>query len=320
MREIPFCEVGGFKLGHAQDETALTGCTVLLCDKVSPAGVAIFGGGPASRETPLLNPLADASGIHAILLSGGSAFGLDAAGGVMQYLEAKGIGYQAGPFKVPLVCQSCVFDLMLGDGTVRPDANMAKIACENATTTQTQTGNVGVGIGCSVGKIAGFERAMKGGFATYAVEVGNIKIGAMVAVNALGDIFDAETSKQIAGLRTADGKSLASSEDAIVDMIEEQAKIFSGNTTIGAIVTNAKFTKAELNKIAQMGHNGYARAIKPVHTTVDGDSIYAVSTGDVVADINAVGTIGATVMTKAITKAILTAKSAGGVIAVSELG
>ncbi len=319
MHEIPFCEIGGFKLGHAQDETALTGCTVLLCDKTSPAGVAIRGGGPASRETPLLDPLAAASGIHAVLLSGGSAFGLDAAGGVMQYLEAKGIGFEVGPYKVPLVCQSCVFDLMLGDGAVRPDANMAKTACENATITETRSGNVGVGIGCSVGKITGFDRAMKGGFATYAVQVGNIKIGAMVAVNALGDIFDAETSKQIAGLRTQDGKGLANSEDAIADMIEQQFKLFNGNTTIGAIVTNAKFTKAELNKIAQMGHNGYARAVRPVHTTADGDSIYAVSTGEVVADINAVGTLGATVMTKAIVKAVLTAQSAGGVPSASEL-
>ncbi len=324
MQEIDFCAVGGFRLGHAHDETAATGCTVLLCDECAPAGVAIRGGGPASRETPLLDPLAAATGIHAVLLSGGSAFGLDAAGGVMQYLEQQGVGFDVGVTKVPLVCQSCLFDLVIGDCFTRPDATMAIAACENADApatqnTPTQNGNVGAGMGCTVGKYRGKETAMKSGFGSYAVQVGEIKIGAMVAVNALGDIFDPDTGAQIAGLLTPDGKALRSTEAELYADMETPHNIFTGNTTIGAVVTNAAFSKAELNKIAAMAHNGYARSIRPVHTTADGDSIYALSTGDKIADINAIGTLAAYVMAKAVARGAAAAKALDGFVGVADL-
>lgn len=322
MREIDFCEVGGFRLGHADDQSAATGCTVLLLDDCAPAGVAIRGGGPASRETPLLDPLAAATGIHALLLSGGSAFGLDAAGGVMQYLERKNIGFDVGVTKVPLVCQSCLFDLVIGDCHTRPDAAMAIAACQDADTNgtaPTKNGNVGAGMGCTVGKYRGKETAMKSGFGTYAVQVGEIKVGAMVAVNALGDIFDPDTGAQIAGMLTADGKGLRSTEAELYADMATPHNIFTGNTTIGAVITNAAFSKAELNKIAAMAHNGYARSIRPVHTTADGDSIYALSTGNQTADINAIGTLAAYVMAKAVARGAAAAAALDGFISVQEL-
>ncbi len=322
MREIDFCEVGGFRLGHADDETAATGCSVLLFDACAPAGVAVRGGGPASRETPLLDPLADAKGIHALLLSGGSAFGLDAAGGVMQYLEQKGIGFDVGVTKVPLVCQSCLFDLVIGDCHTRPDAAMAIAACQDADAkggSPTQNGNIGAGMGCTVGKYRGKETAMKSGFGSYAVQIGEIKVGAMVAVNALGDIFDPDPGVQSAGLLTPDGKALRSTETELYADMEVPHNIFTGNTTIGAIVTNATFSKAELNKIAAMAHNGYARSIRPVHTTADGDSIYALSTGAQSADLNAVGTLAAYVMAKAVARGAAAAASLDGFASVADL-
>lgn len=317
MKEIDFLEVGGFKLGHAHDEEAVTGCSVLIFDEMLPAGVSIRGGGPASRETPLLNPLAAASGINAILLSGGSAFGLDAAGGVMNYLEAQGVGVDVGVTKVPLVCQSSLFDLNIGAKDVRPDANMALVACNNASKTPSKNGNIGAGMGCTVGKYRGNDCAMKSGLATYAVELAGLKVGAMVAVNALGDIFDPKTGVQIAGLRDANG--LISTEDTFYNDIEAFYNLQNSNTTLGVIVTNAKFNKSELCKIAEMAQNGYARTIKPVHTTADGDSIFAASTGEFPMDINIVGTLAATVMAEAILRAVKSAKTIGSFIAVEDL-
>jgi len=309
MNEISIFEVGGLSIGQAQDLTAGTGITVLLFDTCSPAGIDIRGGGPASRETPLLSPQADAVGIHALALSGGSAFGLDAAGGIMRFLEERDIGFDVGVTKVPLVCQSCLFDLAIGDSTVRPTQETAYQACENASRNEFQEGCFGAGTGATVGKFYGKNRAMKSGIGAYAVAMGDIRVGAIVAVNALGDIFDIETGKQLAGLRTSDGLALASTEQALYTEMEQAHNFFTTrqNTTIGAIITNAYFNKSQLTKIASMAHNGYARAIRPVHTTADGDSIYAVSTGQARGDINAVGTLAAFVMGKAITRAVLTA-------------
>lgn len=320
MQEIAITEVGGLRIGHAQDEAAGTGCTVLLFDHCAPAGVAVRGGGPASRETPLLDPLAASQGIHALLLSGGSAFGLDAAGGVMQYLEERNIGYDVGVTKVPLVCQSCLFDLAVGRKDVRPDAKMAYTACERATQETTiAQGCVGAGTGCCVGKYRGREYAMKSGIGMYAVQVGEVKVGAVVAVNALGDIFDIDTGHQIAGMLTEDKNALRSSEQEMYRDIARAHDLFTGNTTIGAIITNAVFTKSEMNKIASMAHNGYARAIRPVHTTADGDSIYAVSVGTVQADLNAVGTLGAYVMGKAINCGVRAARQMYGMKSMQEI-
>ena len=318
MKEIGIMEVGGFRGGHAQNEQAATGCTVLLCDRMSPAGLDVRGGGPASRESQILAPLAHADSINAVLLGGGSAFGLDAAGGVQKYLEERGIGLDVGVAKVPLVCQSDVFDLAVGRCDVRPDAAMAYAACEAAGYDAPAEGNVGVGIGCSVGKYRGMARAMKTGFATYAVQVGPFKVGALVAVNALGDIY--ENGRQIAGVRTADGKGLSNTLEELFGDVERMTAPPPANTTIGIIVTNAKLQKAQLCKVAGMTHNGYARAIRPVHTTADGDSIYALSLGEVPGDVNLIGALAAQVMEKAIARAVHTAQSAYGLPCAAELG
>lgn len=319
MQEIGICEVGGFRIGHAHDEQAATGCTVILCDECAPAGVDIRGGGPASRETPLLNPVAMAEGIHAVLLSGGSAFGLDAAGGVMQYLEERKIGFDVGVTRVPLVCQSCVFDLVIGRTDVRPDKEMAYRACENAGNGVVEEGCVGAGMGCTVGKYRGKDYAMKSGLGTFAVQVGKVKVGAIVALNAMGDIYDIDTGVQIAGLLNETRDGLRSTEQEMLADVAGIHNLFTGNTTIGAIVTNGAFTKAEMNKIASMAHNGYARAIRPVHTTADGDSIYALSTGHETADLNVVGTLAAYVMGRAIGRAARAAHSMGGYLSAQEL-
>ena len=315
MKEIGIMEVGGFKIGHAQNVEAATGCTVLLLDKMSPAGLDVRGGGPASRESQILSTVAQAEAINAVLLSGGSAIGLDAAGGVMKYLEERDIGFDVGVTKVPLVSQSCLFDLGIGRVDVRPDGAMAYEACEKASYEAPAEGNVGAGTGCSVGKYRGMGRAMKSGFGTYAVEAGALKVGALVAVNALGDIY--EDGKMIAGLRSEDGTGLS---NTLEELFRDVTAMYSGNTTLGIIVTNAKFHKTQLTKIAGMTHNGYARAIRPVHTNADGDSIYALSVGEIPGDVNVVGAMAAYAMEKAIVRATRAAEAAYGLPGVKEIG
>lgn len=318
MKEIGIMEVGGFRVGHAQDLEAATGCTVILCDRMSPAGLDVRGGGPASRESQILSPVAAAEGINAVLLSGGSAFGLDAAGGVQRYLEERNIGFDVGITKVPLVSQSCLFDLGVGDKNIRPDANMAYQACENACYDAPVLGNVGAGTGCSIGKYRGISRAMKSGFGTCAFQAGFLKVGALVAVNALGDIYDSH-GKQVAGLLNPEKTGLASTLEEMFQDVSLASNLFTGNTTLGVVVTNAKLVKSQLTKIAGMTHNGYARAIRPVHTTADGDSIYALSLGDLPGDINIVGTMAAQAMERAILRAVQSASSAYGLIGWQDL-
>lgn len=314
MKEINIMEVGGFRVGHAQDPEAGTGCTVVLLDNTAPAGLDVRGGGPASRESQILAPLAQAEGIHAVLLSGGSAFGLDAAGGVMRYLEERGVGFDTGIARVPLVSQSDLFDLGVGRADVRPDGAMAYRACENAACTAPAEGNVGAGTGCSVGKYRGMGRAMKAGFGTYALQAGPWKVGAMVAVNALGDIY--EDGRMIAGLLKADGSGLS---NTVQELLEDLGQLPHTNTTLGIVVTNCVFSKTQLTKIAGMAHNGYARAIRPVHTNADGDSIYALSTGTVPGDVNGVGILAALAMEKAIARATRAAAAAYGLKSVRDL-
>ena len=285
-------------------------------------GLDVRGGGPASRESELLKPTAASGFINAILLSGGSAFGLDAAGGVMEYLEEKNVGFDVGITKVPLVAQSCIFDLTVGDMKVRPDKSMAYEACVNAEKNNPTMGNAGAGTGATVGKLGGMATAMKGGLGSYAVQIGDLKVGAIVAVNACGDIYDYDTHGIIAGLLTPDLKNFANTEQVIYNMCEAaMATAGNGlenkemqNTTIGVIITNGKFTKAQMNKIATMAHNGYARTINPVHTSMDGDSIYAMSVGEVTADMDMVGTLAANVMGHAVCDAIRKAEDAYGVM------
>lgn len=320
MQEIGILEVGGFQIGQAQDMEAATGITVLLCDTCAPTGVDIRGGGPASRETPLLDPRAASTGIHALVLSGGSAFALDAAGGVMRYLEEKNIGFDVGVTRVPLVCQSCVFDLAIGRMDVRPDAAMAYQACLNARRDVVEEGCVGAGTGCTVGKYHGADFAMKSGLGTYAVRNGDLCVGAIVAVNAVGDIYDIDTGRQLAGMRSEDGNGLRSSESFIYEAAAKTASDYAANTTIGAIVTNAAFDKSKMGKIASMAHNGFARTIRPVHTSNDGDSIYAMSLGTVQADIDVVGTLASYVMGKAVGRAVRAAHGMCGFPAMRDMG
>ena len=317
MKEIGIMEIGGFRVGHAQNAEAGTGCTVLLMDEMSPAGADVRGGGPASRETQLLSPLAHAEAVNAILLSGGSAFGLDAAGGVMKYLSERGIGFETGIAKVPLVIESCLFDLGVGRADVRPDAEMAYEACENASHDAPEEGNIGAGTGCSVGKYRGMERAMKSGFGTFAIEVGPFKVGALAAVNALGDIY--EDGQQMAGLLNAEKTALSNTLNELFADVEAASKLTNANTTLGIIVTNAKMTKTQLTKVAGMAHNGYARAIRPVHTMADGDSIYAVSTGRIPGDVNLIGSMAAYVMERAIVRAVRSAQGAYGLLSYNDL-
>lgn len=316
MKEIGIMEVGGFRVGHAQDEAGGTGCTVILCDAMSPAGLDVRGGGPASRESQILNPLMNAEGVNAVLLSGGSAFGLDAAGGVQKYLEERNIGFDVGVTKVPLVSQSCLFDLGVASKDVRPDGAMAYRACENASRETPAEGNVGAGTGCTIGKYRGLQRAMKSGFGTYAVQAGPIKVGAMVAVNAFGDVYDTD-GKMLAGLLNAEKTGLSCTLDELFSDLDQIT--FTGNTTLGVVVTNVKFPKHQLSKIAGMTHNGYARAIRPVHTTGDGDSIYALSVGQMPGDVNVVGTMAAHAMERAIIHAVKHAKSAYGILGLEAL-
>lgn len=318
MKEIGIMEVGGFRVGHAQNLEGATGCTVILCDRMSPAGLDVRGGGPASRESQILNPVADAQGINAVLLSGGSAFGLDAAGGVQRYLEERDIGFDVGVTKVPLVSQSCLFDLGLGDKNARPDGAMAYAACENASYDEPAQGNVGAGTGCSIGKYRGMGRAMKSGFGACALQAGALKVGALVAVNALGDVYGPD-GKPVAGLLNEDRTGLSCTLDELFRDVTAAANLFTGNTTLGVVVTNARLDKTRLTKVAGMTHNGYARAIRPVHTTADGDSIYALSLGDLPGDVNVVGAMAAQAMERAIVRAVRSASSAYGLMGWSEL-
>jgi L-aminopeptidase/D-esterase-like protein len=322
MKQININEIENIKIGNAENKEAGTGCTVIICEKGAVTGLDVRGGGPASRESELLKPTAASGFINAVLLSGGSAFGLDAAGGVMEYLEEKNVGFDVGITKVPLVAQSCMFDLTVGDMKVRPDKSMAYEACVNAEKNNPTMGNAGAGTGATVGKLGGMTTAMKGGLGSYAVQIGDLKVGAIVAVNACGDVFDYDTHEIIAGLLTPDLKNFANTEQVIYNMCEAaMAAGGSGlenkemqNTTIGVIITNGKFTKAQMNKIATMAHNGYARTINPVHTSMDGDSIYAMSVGEVTADMDMVGTLAANVMGHAVCDAIRKAEDAYGVM------
>lgn len=310
-KEISITEIKNIHIGHAQDEEHGTGCTVIVCDKKAPCGVDVRGGGPASRETELLNPLMSNDGVNAVLLSGGSAYGLDAAGGVMKYLEEKGQGVKVGKEVVPIVVGSCIFDLGCGDGKVRPDAEMGYAACVDSEKDVERNGNVGAGTGATVGKIHGDGYSMKSGLGCYCLQVGGLQVGAVVVVNAIGDVFEMDSQKQLAGLLNSKRDGMLSSEEEAVKLLLLASK-FSFNTTIGAVVTNANLTKAEMNKVAAMASNGVARTIRPVNTSMDGDSIYALSAGKVKSSPDVVGTLAAHVVGKAINRAVLEAEEKYG--------
>ena len=320
MSEISINEIGPIRIGQVENVEAATGCTVFIAENGMRAGVDVRGGGPSSRETQVLNPLMNAEEIHAVLLGGGSAFGLEAANGVMKYLEERGFGYDVGITKVPIVAQSDIFDLTVGECYVRPDVKMGYEAAKNAFENPNYAdGNYGAGCGASVGKIMGMDYAMKTGIGSYAISVGDLRIGAVSVVNALGDIFDWKTGKQIAGLLAEDKLGLRSTVEYMKENLKRNTDKFTGNTTISIVITNAGLSKAELCKVAGVAHNGYARSINPVHSSADGDSIYAVSIGDVDADKDLVGTLAAEVISEAIIRAVDSAESAYGLPGRKEL-
>ena len=313
MKEILITEMNTIRIGQTENVDAATGCTVFICENGMRAGLDVRGGGPASRDSQLLNPLMAADSVHAIVLAGGSAYGLGAANGVMKYLEEKGYGLDVGVTKVPLVVQSDLFDLTVGDTFVRPDADMGYAAAKNAFEEPNyRDGNYGAGCGATVGKMAGMDYCMKTGIGSYCISIGELKVGAVVALNALGDIYDWKNGAQIAGLLTEDKKGLRSTVDFMKSHIAPVENKFVGNTTISIVMTNAFFEKASLCKIAGMAHDGYARSINPVHSSVDGDSIYAVSVGDVKADQDVVGMLAAEVVSEAIIRAVDSAESKYG--------
>ena len=320
MCEIPVTEVGPVCIGQTENPGAATGCTVFIAPKGMCAGLDVRGGGPASRESQLLNPLMAAQSIHAIVLAGGSAYGLDAANGVMRYLEQNGIGYDTGYALVPLVVQSDIYDLSVGDASIRPDADMGYEAARRAMEDPNyKDGNYGAGCGATVGKYAGMDYCMKSGIGSYAIQIGELKIGAVVVLNALGDVYDWKTGRQIAGMLNEEKDGLRSTADYMRQSYAVVDNKFTGNTTICVVFTNARFEKAQLCKIAGMAHDGYARSINPVHTSADGDSIYAVSIGDIAADQDMVGAMAAEVVSEAIIRAVENAEGAYGFPALRDM-
>lgn len=303
-KEISLHDIKNIRIGHDEDRVHATGCSVIICEKKAICGVDIRGGGPASRETELLDPKASNDGIHGLFLSGGSAYGLDCAGGIMKYLEEHGIGLKVGKSLVPIVVGSCIFDLGCVDGSVRPDKEMGYKACVNSEQNIERNGNVGAGMGATVGKIRGDGSAMKSGLGCYAVQVGKLQVGAMVVVNAIGDVFEIDSSHQLAGLLNLKKDKMINSEEEAVKLLQLKNMI-SFNTTIAAIVTNADLDKAQMNKVAAMASNGIVRTIRPVNTSMDGDSVYALSVGKVKSSADVVGTLGAYVLGKAINRAVL---------------
>ena len=325
------CDVPGVLVGHATDDEGLTGCTAILFQVPAVAGVDVRGSSPGTRETDLLSPTGRVGETHGILLTGGSAFGLAAADGVVSFLQERGVGYDVRVARVPLVPAAVLFDLAVGDPKARPDAAMGYEAAATAASGEFLQGSVGAGTGATVGKVLGPERAMKGGVGSASVSLsGGLVVAALAAVNAFGDVRDPAAGEILAGPRLADG-TLADS----VEHLEEAARFmrWGENTTLAVVATNARLTKPQVTKVAQMAHDGLARAISPVHTSIDGDLIFAASVGGptdgyvpsnvppgVAAAPDVVGAWGARVVERAVLRAVRSARGIPGFPAVSELG
>jgi L-aminopeptidase/D-esterase-like protein len=307
--------IPGFKVGHAQDMDALTGCTVILCPPNTVGGVDQRGGAPGTRETDLLHPMHLVNQVTAVLLTGGSAFGLDAAGGVMRYCEENKMGFDASYATVPIVPAAVLFDLGIGDPNVRPDAEMGYQACLNASGDPPAEGNVGAGAGATVGKVLSPKMSTKSGIGTASVDLGGGgKVAAIVAVNAFGDVVDPESGEIIAGARGI--KGYADTLKVMKSFVGRKVMGFSSgpaNTVIGVVATNVKLNKEQVTRVAQMAHNGLARTIRPAFTLLDGDTVFALSNGEVEMDLNIVGAYAAIAYQEAILSAVKNAEKAGGV-------
>ena len=308
--------IKGVRVGNAQDEKGLTGCTVIICDQGAVCSVDVRGAAPGTRETDLLDPVNMIEKVHAVVLAGGSAYGLDCCGGVMRYLEENGVGFDVGVAKVPIVTGAVLFDLYVGDPNARPNAQMGYEACVYSETETFKEGCFGAGCGASVGKTLGSERAMKSGIGIHSIKCEDgLVVSSIVAVNAYGDIY--ENGNIIAGALREYGKFANSKK--IMSTGENDNGFTGKNTTIGAVITNASITKAQAKRISYFAHDGYARAINPVHTTYDGDSIFTMGTGSVSADINRIGILAAQSMEKAIISAVKNADSSGGLKSYKDL-
>jgi L-aminopeptidase/D-esterase-like protein len=320
-------DIPGIRVGNAQDYNAQTGCTVVLCEGGAVGGVDQRGGAPGTRETDALYPMHLVQEVHALVLSGGSAFGLDSASGVVRYLEERRVGFDVRVAKVPIVPAAILFDLGIGDPNIRPDAQMGYQACLNAEQRSKEPppqGNVGAGTGATVGKILGMDHATKSGIGAASVEIGeDLVVGALAAVNAFGDVIDPESGHILAGARLPGGKpgEFADTLEMMASMPDHFLPGFGSgeHTVIGVVATNARLNKEQANKVAQMAHDGLARCIRPAHTMLDGDTIFALVTGDIPAGVNIVGAFGAEVFARAIVNAVRHAGPAGGLPAVGSL-
>ena len=314
--------MAGVEVGHFTDSRRPTGCTAILFRRGAVAGVDVRGAAPGTRETDLLNPLNTVQQIHAIMLSGGSAYGLDTASGAMRYLEEQGIGFHIGKQVVPIVPAAILFDLGVGDGHIRPDAAAGYAACKAATGGPIGEGSVGAGAGATIGKLFGPRSMMKSGIGTASTVVGKsgIVVAALVAVNAVGDVIDPSSGRIVAGARKLDGSGFIGSMSRWREGHVGEAEA-GRNTTIGVVVTNAVFDKAQMTKIAQMAHDGLARSINPVHTTMDGDTLFAATTGAVKLpmDHGLIGAVAAEVMSEAVVRAVKQATSVLGIPAWRDL-
>ncbi len=315
-------DVTGLRVGHFTDPRRPTGCTVVLAEGGAVCGVDVRGGAPGTRETDLLDPVNTVQQVHAVVLSGGSAFGLETATGVVRYLEEKGIGFPVGVGRVPIVPAAILFDLGIGDWTIRPDAKAGYEAARAAATGPVAEGSVGAGAGATVGKVFGPGSAMKGGVGTASLRLpSGAVVAALVAVNAYGDVVDAATGRPLAGARTADGKGLRGAVDALLAGAPPGRSLAGQNTSIGVVATNVTLTKTEATKVAQMAHDGIARAVAPAHTMFDGDTLFALATGERggPANVSAIGALAADAVTDAIVRAVRAATGVPGFPAARDL-
>jgi L-aminopeptidase/D-esterase-like protein len=312
--------IPGFRVGHASDIVGCTGCTVILCPEDTVGGVDIRGSAAGTRELDALSPLHLVPCVHGILLAGGSAFGLDAAAGVMQYLEERRIGFDVQVTRVPIVPTAILFDLRLGDARARPDARMAYAACQQATEGPIKEGSIGAGTGATVGKLFGVTQAMKSGLGGAIVELpGGVLVAALAVVNAFGDVRDPSTGRILAGAREAPNSRRLVDTAAAMRRGVARKGYTAESTTLAVVATNARLTKAQASKMAQMAHQGLVRTIIPVHTTLDGDLVIGLATGEIEADLNAVGLVAADAVAEAILNAVKKATTLGGLPAWADL-
>lgn len=312
-------DVPGIRVGHYTDRDAVTGCTVILCEKGAVAGVDVRGSAPGTRETDLLRPMNLVEEVQAVLFSGGSAFGLDAAGGVMRYLEERGFGYETAVAKVPIVPTAIIFDLNVGSSKIRPGIEEGYEACLAATDGEVAEGCVGAGTGATVGKILGIDKATKSGLGTASQEIGGgVIVAALVVVNAIGDVVRPRTGRILAGPRQKQDKGFLSTAEQLKQVNISQGYSI-GNTTLGVVATNASLNKDQVNKLAQMAQDGMARAVNPSHTMHDGDVVFALSLGEKIGDVTSLGSVAAEVVADAIVRAVEHAETVAGIPAIKDV-